>query len=218
MTCAIFCDAKDSFCVLQDEPTYGGSRFQKVCETMDDVDIVRLYKERSELAIEETRAKYGKSLMGVARDILKDERDAEECVNDALLSAWNDIPLSAPADLKAYLKKLVRNGSLSRLRRDNAAKRIPEGGISPIDELGEVLGEGDVENKVETAELSAAISGFLRGRKTEERVMFIRRYHLGEDVASIAGELGASESKVKMTLKRTRDRLKVHLAKKGFLK
>ena len=41
-----FCDAKDSFCVLQDEPTYGGSRFQKVCETMDDVDIVRLYKER----------------------------------------------------------------------------------------------------------------------------------------------------------------------------
>lgn len=207
-----------SFCVLRDELTYGGSRFRKVCETMEDFDIVRLYKERSELAIEETRAKYGRCLMGVARDILKDERDAEECVNDALLSAWNDVPLSAPDDLKAYLKTLVRNGSLSRLRRDNAAKRIPEGGISPLDELEEVLGEGDVEDKAETAELAAAISGFLRGRKTEERVMFIRRYRFGEDVAFIAGELGVSESKVKMTLKRTRDRLKAHLVKKGFLR
>ena len=70
---------------------------------------------------------------------------------------------------------------------------------------------------MEAAELAAAISEFLRGRKTEERVMFIRRYRFGEDVASIAGKTGASESKVKITLKRTRDRLKAHLAKKGFL-
>jgi RNA polymerase sigma-70 factor (ECF subfamily) len=185
---------------------------------MDDKDIVRLYKERSEVAIEETRAKYGGYLLGVARGILKDERDAEECVNDALLSAWNDVPVTAPSDLKAYLKKLVRNGALSRLRRNNAAKRLPEGGISPIDELEEALGGGNVEETVEAAELAGAISDFLRGRKAEERVMFIKRYRFGEEVASIAGALGVSESKVKMTLRRTRDRLKVQLEKKGFLK
>ncbi len=185
---------------------------------MDDSDIVWLYMERSERAIVETRVKYGAYLLGVARGVLKDERDAEECLSDALLSAWNDIPTSVPADLRAYLKKLVKNASLSRLRREKAARRFPDGGLSTIDELEEVLGSGNVEETVEAAELAEAISEFLSGRKTEERVIFVSRYRLCEDVATIAAKLGASESKIKMSLKRTRDRLKACLTKKGFLK
>ncbi len=184
---------------------------------MDDRDIVRLYVGRSERAIEETTAKYGKFLLGVARGILKNESDAEECVNDAMLSAWNDIPGTMPSDLKAYLKKIVRNGALSRVRRENAAKRQPEGGFSPLDEIAETLGGGDVAETAETAELAAAVSDFLRGRKTKELVMFVKRYRLGEDIATIASELGMPESRVKVTLKRTRDRLKVYLSKRGFL-
>ncbi|MBO4325994.1 MAG: sigma-70 family RNA polymerase sigma factor [Clostridia bacterium] len=185
---------------------------------MDEKTIVLLYVERDEQAIEETKKAYGEYLESIARRILKDVCDAEECVNDALLSAWNDIPKTRPANLKAYLKKLVNNEALSRLRTNNAAKRRPEGGISPLDELEKVTGVGGVAESVETAELAAAISHFLTCLKKEQRVIFVMRYRLGYEVTYIARLLGISESKVKMSLKRTRDRLATFLREGGYLK
>ena len=75
---------------------------------MTDSDIIRLFYDRDERAIAETAEKYGRYCMTIARDILDSEQDAEECVSDVYLKAWNSIPADEPASLKAYVAVLTR--------------------------------------------------------------------------------------------------------------
>ena len=185
---------------------------------MKDSEIVQMLIERDENGAEELRKKYEKYMEKVARDSLHDGRDAEECVNDALLAAWNSIPPQEPEDLRAYLSTLVKNIAISRVRRDNAVRRAPGNETLPLDELEDLIGDGQVEEAAEVNELSAAISRFLRERSESERNIFIRRYWFDDSIDQIARRFGAGESKIKMTLKRTRDRLRSFLKKEGFLR
>ena len=90
---------------------------------MNDEQIVGLYFARAEAALTETEAQYGRLCLSVARRILPDERDAEECASDALLRAWNAIPPERPRSLGAYLARLTRNLALDRYAYNQAEKR-----------------------------------------------------------------------------------------------
>lgn len=57
-----------------------------------DEDILTLYNRRDEQAIAATQSKYGSYCRAVADRILRVREDAEECVNDTYLHAWNAIP------------------------------------------------------------------------------------------------------------------------------
>ena len=75
---------------------------------MEDSAIVDLYLARREDAIKETAQKYGKYCYAISYRILHSDADAEECVNDAYMGAWNAIPPSRPAVFKAFLVTIVR--------------------------------------------------------------------------------------------------------------
>ena len=90
---------------------------------MDDAKIVELYWSRSEQAIAETESKYGKYCRTISNNILADISDAEECVNDTYLKAWNSMPTHRPSRLAPYLGKLTRWLSLNRLRDKDCLKR-----------------------------------------------------------------------------------------------
>ncbi|MBQ8288652.1 MAG: hypothetical protein IJX76_07780 [Clostridia bacterium] len=66
---------------------------------MDDKMIVDLYWERSPIAIAETQMKYEKYCHSIAFRILHSDQDAEECVNDTYVGAWNAMPPHSPARL-----------------------------------------------------------------------------------------------------------------------
>ena len=55
------------------------------------------------------------------------------------------------------------------------------------------------------------LNAFLRRQNTEARVFFLRRYWYGESVKEIAEECRVTESKVKTSLFRTRERLRAEL-------
>ena len=111
---------------------------------MDDEKIVQLYWDRDERAISATAEKYGSYCAQIARNILGDRGDADECVNDAYMSAWGSMPPHRPGVLSAFLGKIVRNLSLNRYRRNTAAKR--GGGEAPavLEEIGELVSAGVV--------------------------------------------------------------------------
>ena len=102
---------------------------------MEDQQIIELYWARSEQAIRESETKYGAFCLSIARNILAQEEDAEECVNDTWLRAWNAMPPQRPGILSAFFGKLTRNLSLDRWRYNRAAKRggptLSSGGVSP---------------------------------------------------------------------------------------
>ena len=90
---------------------------------IEDEKIVELFFRRSELAIRELDNKYGKVCHKLSYNIVNNRQDAEECVNDAYLGAWNTIPPEKPDPLLTYLCKIVRNISLKMYYRKKAAKR-----------------------------------------------------------------------------------------------
>lgn len=184
---------------------------------MQDREIVALFSRREETAIAEAQEKYAAYCLTIARNILGSPEDAEECVNEALHAAWNSIPPRQPENLKTYLGKLTREISLSRWRREHAGKRFPGEPPLPLDEIAEVATDDSFSPDTDEKELSAAISDFLRTLPATERNLFLRRYWYNDSVADICRRFGFGESKVKMTLKRTRDKLAKKLKKEGFI-
>ena len=90
---------------------------------MEDYQIVDLFWQRSEAAIRESERKYGRILLSASRSLLDSREDAEECVSDTWLQAWNRMPQDRPAYLGAYLVKIVRALSISRFRSLHRQKR-----------------------------------------------------------------------------------------------
>lgn len=185
---------------------------------MEDSGIVELYWSRSETAITETAAKYGAYCRAIAGRILGSEQDAEECVTDAWLAAWNSIPPHRPANLSAYLGKLTRRIAVTRLESAAAAKRGGGEAAVSIEELAECLPGGrTVERELEEKRLAAAISDYLRSLSAEKRRVFVCRYWHAYSVREIARRFGFSETKVANMLSRTRKGLRQYLEKEDLI-
>ncbi len=184
---------------------------------MDDQAIIALYWDRDEEAIRESDASYGRFCRRISLNLLGSEQDAEECVNDTWLTAWNRIPPVRPHSLKAFFGRITRDLSIDRLRAEHAAKR--DGGTAVLlDELAECLpARGDVEESVETAELAGAVSRFLEALPAEDRVLFVRRYWYGDPIRTLADESGIRENTLSQRLLRLRQRLREELLKGGWV-
>lgn len=195
-----------------------GLSHRKGDDDTEEQKIIDLYWNRSENAITETAVKYGRYCTSIAYGILKSREDAQECVSDAYLTAWNAIPPRRPADLGTYLGKITRNLSIDRLRTRNRDKR--GGGEMPLalEELEEVVvGSDSPENEAIRKELAASMNRFLRELTVQERYVFVRRYWYLDSLADIAKNTGFSGSKVASMLFRLRGRLKKQLIKEELL-
>lgn len=183
---------------------------------MDDKQIVDLYWERSETAISETAKKYGRYCHYIAFNVLHNDEDSEECVNDTYLNAWNSMPPHRPSVLKTFLGKLTRNISLNKYKQLTAEKR--GNGQMPliIDELHECIPTTEsMESIIDDMVLVDVFNRFLASLPVEQRKIFMRRYWYLSPVKEIATDYGMGESKVKMSLLRSRNELKHLLEKEG---
>ncbi len=185
---------------------------------MDDQAIIDLYWQRSENAIVETDAKYGRLCYSLAYNVLANKEDAEESVSDTYLAAWKAIPPHRPASLTAFLSKLARRTAIDHWRSRTAEKR--GGGQVPLalDELLDCASpQPDVEDAAISKEARVCLNRFLDGLPKTERIVFLRRYFLLEPIGDIGKSLGFSEGKVTSMLHRTRKKLRAHLTKEGYL-
>ncbi len=183
---------------------------------MDDKKIVGLYWERSESAINESEKKYGRYCLSIALNILSSKQDGEECVNDTWLRAWNSMPPHRPQKLAPFFGKITRNLSLNRLKKLTAAKRGGSQVELALSELGEIVSDGrSAADDAEIQTLAEHINNFLQSLSMKERKIFVMRYWHLYSVRDIAVEFDIGESKTKMMLLRTRNKLKEHLEKEG---
>lgn len=181
---------------------------------MDDLMIIELYFARDEQAIEETDTKYGKLCLHMANNFLSNDADAEECVNDTYLSAWNTIPPTRPNNFRAFLCKIVRNLSMKKLEFNSALKRSQNVTVS-FSELEEILPDNRTAPEWEYESLGKIITDFLQAEKEDVRNVFIRKYYFFDSISDIAGRYSFTESKVKNMLYHSRNRLRKYLKKAG---
>ncbi len=181
---------------------------------MDDREILALFSARSETAIEETAAKYGRYCYRIAHSILQNAQDAEECVSDTYLRAWNAIPPAMPERLQTYLGKITRRLSLNAYDKRTADKRGGDSVVLCLEELEMCVPADRADSPLaETITLKDTLSRFLRDLPPRERRLFIKRYWYMQAVSEIAAADGLSENHVSVILMRTRKKLKTVLEK-----
>ena len=183
---------------------------------MEDREIVSLYFARSEQAIAESDRKYGRYCGAIAQRIVAFREDAEECVQDTWLRAWDVIPPERPARLGVFLGRITRNLALDRVRFLSRDKRGGSGAQPAYEELEAVLSGDDAEKLVDALALRQALGRFLAGLPKRQRVIFLRRYWYFQPVKEIAARYDFTQGKVKSMLLRTRRKLGKFLKEEGL--
>ena len=180
-----------------------------------DNEIIELFWQRDEKAIDIVTKKYGNYLFNIANTILNNKQDSEECLNEVYLKIWNSIPPAKPCNFKAFIAKIMRNLSVNRLKHDLAAKRKHNN--AAFHELEEyLLSDGELSDSIILEELQGSINTFLNGLKEKERNIFIRRYYFGESLDFIGKKYKITSNSVAKCLSRTREKLKTHLKNEGY--
>ena len=182
---------------------------------MTDNEILALFFARSEEAIPALQAQYGPYCTAIARQLLSDTRDVEECLSDCWLSVWRSIPPTQPDCFKGWLGAIVRHRALAIGRQND--RRPPTVDEAALELAACLPTPADAHTEAEAAELGQAVSQFLRTKKTDQRIAFLRRYWYTDTVEETAGRMGWSVSKTKTVLFRLRNELKLYLQKEGYL-
>ena len=186
---------------------------------MDDEKIIEMYWTRSERAITATMAKYSKYCHAISYNILRSNEDAEECVNDTYLQAWNAIPPTRPNNLAVFIGTITRRLSLNRYKMYKREKRGCGQVEIALTELEEVIPDTakSLDDSINCEILTSAINCFLMELPAKQRNIFIRRYYNLRSIEEVAGDYGLTVNNVKQILFRTRKKLKKILEKEGFL-
>ena len=180
--------------------------------------ILGLLNERDETALAEIQNTYGKLCYKLANDILNSREDSEECVNDMLLKVWKTIPPKHPDSLVAYLITIIRNTAVNRYLARKTQKRGGKQFEAAWEELEATLeSREDLNDTIDTHELTREIERFLETLTPRTQNIFLRRYYMSESIAEISAAYNMSASAVKISLMRTRDKLKSYLREEGLL-
>jgi len=187
-------------------------------DNLTDVEILDLYWARSELAIGETAQQYGPYCLAIALNILRNREDSDECVNDTYLNAWNAIPPQRPSALSAFLGRITRNLSFDRYKARKAQKRYGNETALILSELEDCIPSSyKADEEIEARVLEETIDNFLTTVGKDDRVFFVRRYWYADSISGIAKRFVVNESRVKTSLFRTRNKLRIILEREGIL-
>ena len=127
---------------------------------MDDKQIINLFFQRDEDAINAVDEKYGSKLNALAANILQSREDGLECVNDTYMKAWNSIPPARPEYLFAFLAASARNIAIDMIRKNNAGKRQTKV-VELTKELEECIGDGGLQTHLDKEDIGEMLSHFL---------------------------------------------------------
>jgi RNA polymerase sigma-70 factor (ECF subfamily) len=156
-------------------------------------------------------------LFSIARNILHDHSDCEECLSDTYLGAWNAIPPAKPNVLKAFLTTIARRAAIKRYHKNRKKSEIPSEMTVSLSELEELVSEdGDVASDFDAASLGRVISDFVRALPARRQYIFMSRYYVSRPIDSIARELEVSRSTVNKELAAIRHDLKEKLESEGY--
>ena len=179
---------------------------------MEDAQILFLFNARNEAAITESRRKFGPLISALALRLLQSREDAEETENDTYWKVWNAVPPAQPLPLAPYFSAVCRRTALDRLRKRTRTKRGAGVWEESLSELEEAIPDGDDgRSYADVIALKKALNVFLSSLTPDARLIFLRRYWWFCSVKEIARDLRMTEGAVKMSLSRTRNKLKTFL-------
>ena len=131
-------------------------------------------------------------LFAMARRILHEVDRAEDALQDALVTAWRDLPsLRDPDRFDFWIQRLLANMCIDHARRNRRRyaqlQVLTVDGHSAPDELGRVVDRDTVDRA-------------FRRLTPEERTVLVLRYYLGYEPSTIAEVLGVPGGTIRARL------------------
>lgn len=178
---------------------------------MDDTELIQRLKKRKQKALRQVMDCYAGYVYTIVRNIIGDRmqvEDIEETVSDVFYKLWVNIDkVDDERPLKPYLVSMARNMARNKLRESKI--------FSPLEEK-ELVQEDILDQEMEKKEQLRIVEEVLMTLPQLEREIFIRYYYNYEKVRDIAERYGVSQSKVKMSLHRIRNKIKNELEGNGY--
>lgn len=183
---------------------------------MKDQKIIDLIIEENEEGFIKLANKYEKLLFYIAKGILGNRtEDIEECINDTYLKLWNNIEKydSDRASLKTYLKIIVRNTAINKLR--DLGRHENNKISNDITEVAKFYIDNNqsVEKQVFSKESMKTLNTLIKELKAKDQEIIIRKYFYLQSSKHIAKAMKMTVSAVDSRTSRTRKNLQKEFKK-----
>lgn len=156
--------------------------------------------EGDEEAFETLVRRYGPVLLTLATRLLGSRTEAEDAVQDSLVSAWRKLPeFRGDAAFGTWVHRIVTNRCLNVLRA-----RRP---VTPLDTVPEQPAPDHHDSPARSAETHAAVEALsvaMAGLSPEQRVCWVLRELDGTSYETIAETVGISQQAVRARVFRAR--------------
>lgn len=187
----------------------------KVVERSPDIYLTEMFWARNDDAISEADKKYHGLLFSIILTVLKNDRDAEECLNDVYLKIWESIPPNRPSSFRAYAVKIARNTAMNIFRKNGAEKRTAGRAFEIFDEGNRADFEyyGDEEQALRIREI---LNSYLTSADERKTYIFMSRYYFNKPISEISVALRCSESTVHKEIRKIKNELRKKLEEGGI--
>lgn len=178
---------------------------------LTDEEIVALICKKNELGLTIMAEKYEKLLVYIAAGILGNHvRDIEECVNDTYLKFWRNAGSydMNQASLATYLKVIVRNTAINKLRDLRRHEdKLHSGDVSDI--ANAVADQNqNIENQMVRKENVKKLNAIIENLPEKDRELMIRKYFYLQSSKVIGKAMGMTVTAVDSRLSRLRVKVK----------
>jgi RNA polymerase sigma-70 factor, ECF subfamily len=144
-------------------------------------------------------------VLGVARRMLRDEAEAEDVAQEALLRLWRnaDALELGPGGLRPWLRRVVANLCIDRVRAGRH--------LTVVDEVPEQMEPAPQLGAMARGELAARVAKALHALPERQRIALTLFHFEGMSQSEVAATLAISEDAVESLLARGRRALKADL-------
>lgn len=174
-----------------------------------DRELVTVLAGGDSHALGELYDRHAPALLGVARQILRDAREAEDVVHDVFVEAWQRAYTYDPsrASVRSWLLVRLRSRCLDRLKRPSRSRRAPLEAAGEEEHARERRPATPADAGIERAQIREALTSL----PDEQRHVLLLGYFRGLSSSEIATTLelpiGTVKSRVAAALRALRGRL-----------
>ena len=145
------------------------------------------------------------SVLGIARRMLRDDAEAEDVAQEAMLRLWRsgEGVMVGAAGLKPWLRRVTSNLCIDRIR--SGRREVV------VEEVPERVQEAEQHTSLEAQEMSRRIDTALKALPERQRLALTLFHFEGLSQAEIGSTMGISEEAVESLLARARRSLKTDL-------